>query len=329
MFFKKIKSKILLSLILFIIPTTFFAYSDYLLVGGENIGIELNSNGIIIVGTYEVNKENPAKKAGLQNGDKIIAINDTKVESINDMLDIISKVEDKNNIEISYLRANKINKTSLELIKTEDSYKTGLYVKDSITGVGTLTYIDPKTKLFGALGHEIIEKTTGQKLEIKSGKIYNSTVTGIIRSDIGKPGEKNAHYDSNEVYGKVLENTSKGIFGTYTSVLPDKKLYKVANNDEVNTGAAKILTVIDEDNVEEFDINILKINDNNSVTKNILFEVTDDKLLKETSGIIQGMSGSPIVQEDLIVGAVTHVIVDDPTKGYGIFITKMLEESEN
>ena len=330
MFFKKIKNNILLTLMftLLIIPTYTLAYSDYILAGGENIGIELNSKGVIIVGTYEVNGKNPAKEAGIHAGDKITKINNKEVSSIEEMLNIVEKTTNKENIDITYLRAGKENKTTLKLTKTNDNiYKTGLYVKDTISGVGTLTYIDPNTKLFGALGHEIIEKNTGQKLEIKDGKIYSSTVTGITRSDIGKPGEKNARYDSSNIFGKVKENTTNGIFGNYTSTLPDKKLYKVAKDNEVKMGDATILTVIDGNTVESFGINILKVSTNE--VKNILFEITDNRLLKKTGGIVQGMSGSPIIQDDYIVGAVTHVVVDDPTKGYGIFITKMLEEAEN
>ena len=228
------------------------------------------------------------------------------------------------------MRGTKESTTNLKLSKTEDNvYKTGLYVKDSITGVGTLTFIDPNTKLFGALGHEIIEKNTGQRLEIKDGKIYGSSVTGITRSDIGKPGEKNAKYDSSKVFGTVSENTSSGIFGKYTTDIPDKKLFAVAKEENVKTGKASILTVIDGNTIESFDINILRINNNGNSTKNILFEIIDEKLLKDTGGIVQGMSGSPIIQDDYIIGAVTHVVVDDPSKGYGIFITKMLEEAEN
>ncbi len=330
MFFKKIKNNILLTLIftLLIIPNYALAYSDYIVAGGENIGIELNSKGVIIVGTYEVNGINPAKEANLRAGDKIIKINDKEVINIEEMLKVIENSSNKSNIKITYLRGNKTNDTSLKLSKSNDNiYKTGLYVKDSISGVGTLTFIDPNTKLFGALGHEIIEKNTGQKLEIKDGKIYSSTVTGITRSDIGKPGEKAARYDSSDIFGNVKENTTSGIFGNYTSTIPDKKLYKVAKEEEVKTGNATIFTVIDGNTIESFAINILRIN--KSTTKNILFEITDSRLLKNTGGIVQGMSGSPIIQDNFIVGAVTHVVVDDPTKGYGIFITTMLEEAEN
>ena len=330
MFFKKIKNNILLTLIftLLIIPNYALAYSDYIVAGGENIGIELNSKGVIIVGTYEVNGINPAKEANLRAGDKIIKINNKDVINIEEMLKVIENSNNKSNIKITYLRGNKTNDTSLKLSKSSDNiYKTGLYVKDSISGVGTLTFIDPNTKLFGALGHEIIEKNTGQKLEIKDGKIYSSTVTGITRSDIGKPGEKAARYDSSDIFGNVKENTTSGIFGNYTSTIPDKKLYKVAKEDEVKTGNAAIFTVIDGNTIESFAINILRINKN--TTKNILFEITDSRLLRNTGGIVQGMSGSPIIQDNFIVGAVTHVVVDDPTKGYGIFITTMLEEAEN
>ena len=326
MFFKILKNKILLPslLALFIIPNTILAYSDYIIAGGENIGIELNSKGVIIVGTYDVSGVNPASKAGLQTGDKIIKVNNTDITNIEDMLSLIEKTNNKENISITYIRGTKENTTNLKLSKTEDNvYKTGLYVKDSITGVGTLTFIDPNTKLFGALGHEIIEKNTGQRLEIKDGKIYGSSVTGITRSDIGKPGEKNAKYDSSKVFGTVSENTSSGIFGKYTTDIPDKKLFAVAKEENVKTGKASILTVIDGNTIESFDINILRINNNGNSTKNILFEIIDEKLLKDTGGIVQGMSGSPIIQDDYIIGAVTHVVVDDPSKGYGIFITNV------
>lgn len=331
MFFKKIKNSLLiLPLALFILPINVLAYSDYVIAGGENIGIELNSKGVIIVGTYEVDGINPGKIAKLQNGDKIIKVNDTEITNIEEMINKIYSTTDKENINITYLRGGKENTTTLPLKKDENNvYKTGLYVKDSITGVGTLTYIDPNTKLFGALGHEIIEKNTGQRLEIKSGKIYNSTVTGIIRSDNGKPGEKSASYDTSNVFGNVKENTTSGIFGNYTDEIPNKKLYQVGTAESIKTGEAKILTVIDEEKVEEFTINILKVNKDSNGSKNILFEVTDETLLDKTGGIVQGMSGSPIIQDNKIIGAVTHVVVDDPSKGYGILITKMLEEAEN
>lgn len=330
MFFKPKKQRLLVLLLtLIMVPIQVFAYSDYIIAGGENIGIELKSNGIMVVGTYEVNGENPALLANLKVGDKIISINDKDVDSIETMLEVINSSSSQTSIKIGYLRGSKEYITTLNLIYDEDIYKTGLYVKDSINGVGTLTFIDPDTKMFGALGHEIIEKSTGQKLEMKDGKIYSSTVIGINPSDEGNPGEKNARYNTDDVYGKVLENTSSGIFGKYTESIPNKALYKVASPNEIHTGEASILTVISDDYVEEFKVEILKVGSESQSTKNILFEITDKELLDVTGGIIQGMSGSPIIQGDKIVGAVTHVVVDDCTKGYGIFITNMLEEAEN
>ena len=231
-------------------------------------------------------------------------------------------------INVTYERDNKRYNTEVTLFKEGNTYKTGLYVKDNIKGVGTLTFIDPETKIFGALGHEILEKTTKSKFDIDSGVIYYSEVTGIIKSTDGKPGEKNARNDSSTIYGSVKENTHKGIFGIYTDEINQNKLYKVAQNNEVYVGPAKILTVTEKDVVSEYEIKILNVNAN-ADTKNILFEVTDQSLLEKTGGIVQGMSGSPIIQNDNIVGAVNYVLVDDTKKGYGIFITNMLKEAEN
>lgn len=327
---QKLATLLLLLLANIILPLNVFAYSDYILAGGQNIGIELDSNGVIIVGTYEVDDTNPAKQANLKTGDKIIGINEKPVSSIKEMIAAIETLKNNNIVTINYIRGNEKATTELELIKDKDEvYKTGLYVKDSINGVGTLTFIDPNTKIYGALGHEIIEKTTGQKLEIKDGKIYSSTVTSITPSNEGNPGEKNARYDTNDVFGNITENSTSGIFGTYTSNIPDSKLYKVVKPEETKLGTASILTVTSGNEIKEYKINILKINKDNQSVKNMLFEVTDSELLKVTGGIVQGMSGSPIIQGDNIIGAVTHVVVDDCTKGYGIFITNMLEEAEN
>lgn len=327
---QKLVALLLLLLTNIILPLNVFAYSDYILAGGQNIGIELDSNGVIIVGSYEVGDTSPAKKANLKTGDKIVGINDQAVSSIDEMINAIESLNSNNIVKINYIRAGEKFETELELIKDKDDvYKTGLYVKDSINGVGTLTYIDPNTKIYGALGHEITEKTTGQKLEIKDGKIYSSSVTSITPSNEGNPGEKNARYDTNDVFGNITENSTSGIFGTYTDNLPNSKLYKVAKPDEIKLGTASILTVTSGNEIKEYKINILKINKESKNLKNMLFEVTDSELLKISGGIVQGMSGSPIIQGDNIIGAVTHVVVDDCTKGYGIFITNMLEEAEN
>lgn len=332
MFFKNFKKTcIAILLTLLIIPSCAFAYSDYIIAGGENIGIELNSKGVMVVGVYKVNNSYPAKDAGLKVGDVIVSINNQTINSIAELVENIDRQTTNKNILVEYSRNNEKKTTQLSLYKdTDNVYKTGLYVKDSITGIGTLSFIDPKTKSFGALGHEIIERATGKILEIKNGKIFDSTVTGVERSENGNPGEKNAKFNSNSVKGQISENTSRGIFGTYTQEFPNKKLYKVAKPSEIQLGDAKILTVLKDTNIKEYAIKITKISNNLSQkTKNILFEITDEELLSITGGVVQGMSGSPIIQGEYIVGAITHVVIEDPTKGYGIFIINMLEEAEN
>jgi len=328
-FFENLKKTcITLLLSFFIIPINALAYSDQIIVGGENIGITLNSTGILIVGVYDVNNSSPASDAGLKSGDMITTVNKEKVNNIEEMAQKIND-SSKDSVSVGYLRDGKKETTTLKLYKDENNvYKTGLYVKDSVTGIGTLTFIDPETKLFGALGHEIQEQTTGKLLEIKDGKIFDSTVTGVVPSSDGTPGEKKAKYDANKTVGDVATNTTQGIFGTYTSELPNKDTYKVAKPSQIKTGKAKILTVLNGSEIKEYEINVTKINEGKQKNKNFVFEITDKELLDKTNGIIQGMSGSPIIQGEYVIGAVTHVVVDNPHKGYGIFITNMLEEAE-
>lgn len=331
MFLKKIKNiTIAVFLTLYIIPLTVQAYSEYLIPGGENIGIQINSRGIIVVGLYKVDNKFPGKDAGIKNGDIIVSINNKKVSNISEMVQEINTSKNKDYINVGYERNKKIHNTTLKLEKGNDNIlKTGLYVKDTINGIGTLTYIDPKTNIYGALGHEIMEKSTGKKVEIKGGKIFKSTITGVIRSVRGRPGEKNATFYSDYIYGTINKNTPQGIFGKYTKETPDKKVYKVGEPTDIELGNATIMTVLKDEKVGEYDIEIIRINNNDSKTKNILFNIIDENLLEQTGGVVQGMSGSPIIQNDMIIGAVTHVIVENTTRGYGIFITNMLEMAEN
>lgn len=323
MFFKRFKKIFITFLTLFIIPINTLAYSNYIIAGGENIGISINSKGVLIIGKYSINGKNINNN--LKNGDIITKINNKNINNIEDMTEILNN---NDNINITYIRDNKEYTTKLELINENGIIKTGLYVKDNITGIGTLSFIDPNTKLYGALGHEVAEKNTGIILEVKDGKIFESTVTSIDRSSSGNPGSKEAILDSNKINGIIEKNTTNGIFGKYTDTIPNKHKYKVANPDNIKLGKAKILTVINNKNIKEYDINIIRINKKDNNNKNILFEITDKELLNKTGGIVQGMSGSPIIQDNFIIGAVNHVIVDSPTNGYGIFITKMLEEAE-
>ena len=311
--------------LILLIPLNVFAYSPYIYASGKNVGIALKSKGISIVGLYKVGNAYPGSDAGLEVGDVITSIDDFKVSNIDDMVSYINSITN-DTIKIGYIRNNISKYTNLKLVKENMIYKTGLYVKDSISGIGTLTYIDPKTHIFGALGHEITDGNIA--LEIKDGSIYESVVTGIDRGSNGIAGSKNAKYDTNNKLGDVYENTIHGIFGKYRNTIDNNKLYKVATPKDIKKGNAKILTVLSGDEIKEYDINITKLNKIGS-TKNILFEITDKELLEKTGGIIQGMSGSPIIQDDYIIGAVTHVILSTPNKGYGIFITNMLEEGEN
>ena len=326
MFLKMIKKLTLTLPLIFIIPLNIFAYSPYIIAGGDTVGIKLNTD-VMIVGSYEINGHNTLIESGLKSGDLIKEINNKKIDTIDSMITTIKNCN-CNSIDITYKRDNKTLKTTLPLYYEDDNVLTGLYVKDSITGVGTLTFIDPNTKLFGVLGHEITDGS-GNILESKNGSIFDSKVINITRSSNGNPGEKNAILYNENINGTILENTNKGIFGTYTNNLPNNKLYKVATIDDIKLGNAKILTVIDNTNIEEFNINILSVRNTKNKLKNIEFEITDNNLIEKTGGIIQGMSGSPIIQDDKIFGAVTHVIVSKPTTGYGIFITTMLKEGEN
>lgn len=330
MFFKFLKrqSLNLLLLTLTIIPNIVSAYSDYIIASGKSVGMKLDTDGIIIVGSYEINGHNSLVEAGLKQGDIINQINSKDVDSAEDLVNIIKSCN-CDNLKINYTRDNKTKTTTLNLYEDNGVLKTGLYVKDSISGVGTLTFIDPNTKLFGVLGHEITDINTGKIASIESGSIFNSSITSITRSSKGDPGEKNAILYSDKIEGTIFENTNKGVFGNYTNNIDDSKLYKVASVEDIKIGSAKMLTVLDGDEVEQFDIKILSVKQTKDKLKNIEIEITDKKLLDKTGGVVQGMSGSPIIQGDYIIGAVTHVVVEDPHRGYGILIENMLEEAEN
>lgn len=314
---------------LFIMPLSPIVYAKNLIPGGETIGIEVRSNGVLIVGFYKVNDVYLAKDAGFAVGDKIKKVNQEEVSSIDEMLEKVSANKKDEPVMFTVSRNDKEVTIFLKLMEDENGIlKTGLYVKDTITGLGTLTYIEPETKKFGALGHEILEKTTAKKFEIKDGKIFEADVIGIKKSETGIPGEKNAVYNKDNIYGEINKNEASGIFGVYDAALPNEASLEVATPNEVKLGNATIKTVTSDNTVKEYTISIIKINLEDD-TKNILFEITDDNLIKETGGVVQGMSGSPIIQNNKIIGAVTHVIVSDAKKGYGIFITKMLEDSND
>ena len=324
---KNIRKKMAIVLSIFIIPLNAFAYSNKIILGGDNIGINIQNKGVIVIGFYKVNGHFNKGDNELKIGDVIIRVGNTDINSIKDLTNEIEKNIIDNKVVITFLRNNKEYTTNLLLFKDNEIYKTGLYVKDSIKGIGTLSYIDPETKIYGSLGHEIVEGSSNTKIEVKTGYIFESSITGIDRSFDGSPGEKKAKFNSKNIIGSIDKNTIYGIFGKYEKEINNNNLIEVAKKDEVKIGKAYIYTVLDDNNIEKYEINITSISENNK-TKNISFEITDEKLLDKTGGIVQGMSGSPIIQNDKIIGVVTHVVIDQVKKGYGLFITTMLEEGD-
>ncbi|MBR6948881.1 MAG: hypothetical protein IKH54_01680 [Bacilli bacterium] len=315
------KIKLLLIYFILLFPISVFAY-DKVIPGGETIGIEVHSNGVLVVGFYKVNGKSIAKDNGFKLGDTIIKVNNIKVYNIDSMLEVIEKSNDKATFTV--VRNNKIKTITSDLILEDDTLKTGLYVKDQINGLGTLSFI-LEDKTFGSLGHEIMESSTLERFDISNGEIYDASVSEIIKSYDGSAGEKNAIIDKSEITGIVTENDTTGIYGNYNGDISNREFVDVGSINDISLGEAYIRTVVEGDRVEQFKINILNINKNDR-TKNILFEIVDSNLINKTGGVIQGMSGSPIMQNGKMIGVVNYVIVNEPTKGYGIFLTTMLDE---
>lgn len=321
------KRKLLYFLVsfIFIIPINTLAYSKYLIPGGESIGIKVESDGVYVVGFYKVDGKDIASDAGFKIGDRIIRVNNNVIHNTKDLINNIDSKDDLINLTFDVIREGYEKNINVILKKEKDSsYKTGIYVKDSIVGIGTLSYIDPETNTFGALGHEIEDNTMGFNFTISKGDIFSSKITSITKANTIKPGEKNASINTKDIYGNIKYNLETGIFGNFSKQIDNKDKLEVMNIDDVKIGKAEIITVLTNNKKEHYNIEILSINKDNK-TKNFLIKVVDERLLKETGGIVKGMSGSPIIQDNKIVGVVTHTIVDNPTKGFGISITKMLE----
>lgn len=320
------KKKILL-LMLLLVPMNLLAYSENIIVGGETIGIEAYSKGVVVVGFYKVNGKYIASDT-LKVGDTILEIEGVSVSSIKEMTTLIDKKIKDGKVNALIKRNNKTKKVVLNLVKDGSVYKTGLYIKEKVTGIGTLTYIDPETKIYGSLGHEIMISESTNRVEVRKGEIYKSFVNGIDRSINGRVGSKNASIDYQTELGTVTKNTSVGIYGIYNKTI-NKETTSVAKWEEIDLGKAVIRTITDGSKIEEYEIEITSLNRNAIDTnKSITFKVTDKTLMEKTGGIVQGMSGSPIIQNGKIIGAVTHVVIDEVNKGYAVFIRTMLEEGE-
>ena len=317
--------KMIFTIFIFLLPIYVFAYSKYIIPGGESIGININSDGLVVVGYYKV-KNNYINK-NINIGDRIVKIEDIKVSSINDMIDVLK--EDKDSFKIQIIRNNKPLNEELKLVQDNNSYKTGLYIKDNIVGLGTLTYIDPYTKIYGSLGHEIMFSDTSSRVEIKNGNIFDSIITNIVKSRNGLVGTKKADIVFKNNIGSILKNTTNGIYGFYTKKTLNKNTIEVASFDEIDKGKAYILTVTNDKKINKYEIDIIeKYNNKKDTPKAFGFKVTDEELLNVSGGIVQGMSGSPIIQNNKIIGAVTNVVIDDVSLGYGISIITMLKEGD-
>lgn len=307
--------------------------------GGQTIGVKLKSAGIMVVGHHSIQQENgasisPAEKAGIRKGDIITKMDGEKVKSVNDILAKVNKKEGKE-IEFEIIRNKEKIKTIVKPVfdPRANTYRLGMYIRDSAAGVGTLTFYDPKTKNYGALGHVITDVDTQEPIVVGEGKILYSRVTSIDKGESGKPGGKRAEIvDEENIIGNIRKNTPFGIFGKMNQK-PTNGIYDepipIALPEEVKEGPAEILTVIEGQKVERFQIEIVNVIDQQyPATKGMIIKVTDPRLLEKTGGIIQGMSGSPIIQDGKLVGAITHVFVNDPTSGYGSFIEWMIRDAD-
>lgn len=304
--------------------------------GGNPVGVRVNSEGVLIVGysDIEVNnkkEESPGKAGGLEIGDIILKVNGEEMESSIDLLRTIKECE-KEDIKVDILR-NGENFTKIIHLKKENNkdYKIGLWIRDSTAGVGTMTFFDSETKKFGALGHPITDYDTNEPFLIKKGDILESSIISVRKGEKGSPGElKGIFINEQTPTGNIAKNTQSGIFGEVTNaeVLNKEKPLKVGFRDEISVGKAKIITTVDETGPQEFDIEIEKLlNQATAGSKSMVIKITDPRLLEKTGGIVQGMSGSPIIQNNKIVGAVTHVLINKPDTGYGIYIEWMLQDA--
>lgn len=296
--------------------TTYHAETKKVILGGESIGLQL-STGVYVTGKFDVNGVSPWEKTGVENGDIIVSLNNIEVNSISEISNIVNKAKPNSTVPIIILRDDKKINSEINVYQYNGKNTIGLYVKDMILGVGTLTYIDPTLNQYGALGHAMTE------LAINSGVITTSSVNSIRKSLPGIAGEKRATI-LNRTLGTININSDFGVFGKYNA--PSGDLIEVCEAADVVLGPAQIVTVLNGTEKEYFDVMIVeaKLQSDEDV-KGIKIKIIDDELIAKTGGIIQGMSGSPIVQNGKLIGAVSHVIVDNPLFGYGVYAEWMLK----
>lgn len=306
-------------------------FSDITLTpGGMPFGVKLFTKGVIVVGISGIETENgtkcPSTDGGLKVGDVILEMDGKIVNTTDEVSSLISKCEGKS-ISCKIDRNGKEQTFQIDPVfsKKDNMYKAGLWIRDSTAGIGTVTFISPKNKSFAGLGHGICDVDTGELMPLLKGNVVNVKINGIKKGQVGIPGELKGIFSGGKT-GSLIGNTACGVYGML-SELPDtshSEPLHLGLKNEVKTGEATIYCTIDE-KPENFKVEIVKINNNDSEQKNFVIKITDKRLLDATGGIVQGMSGSPIIQNGKLIGAVTHVLVNDPTKGYGIFIENMLK----
>ena len=305
----------------------------YVYAGGSLVGIRLYTEGILVVGIDEVMTENgivsPAEDCGILQGDIITEVNDETVTSV---AEFSSRVvaSDGENIRVTVERDNETFCYSLKpaYSHSEKKYRCGLWLRDSTAGIGTLTFADPQTKTLATLGHAICDSETHAVLPVGEGDILGASFGGCIPGQKGNTGQIKGSFTS-DILGTLTDNNEFGVYGTYSDIsFETGELYPVASQTEIETGAAQIISTVSSEGAQLYDIEIEKIAySKEKMSRSMVIKVTDDELLNTTGGIIQGMSGSPIIQNGMIVGAVTHVFLNDPTRGYGVFIENMLDSA--
>ena len=304
------------------------------LVSGTPFGIKLFTEGVLVVGTGEVETKNgtvnPGDESGVLVGDIITAIDRQKVNSNEETAKRIENCEGKT-VRVHFVRNGVEMDVILRPVKSilDGRYKAGLWVRDSTAGIGTMTFVDPVSGVYAGLGHGVCDVDTGKLMPLSDGEIVPVKLCGITKGLPGAAGELLGFFSEEERAGTLERNTLAGVYGRLCQAQTQGKTMKVAYKQSVVKGAAQILSTISGGEARLYDVFIEKVNyDKDNLSKNIVLRITDPELLKQTGGIVQGMSGSPILQNGKLVGAVTHVFVDDPTGGYGIFAENMLEQSQ-
>ncbi len=297
---------------------------------GNAIGLKLYTEGVLIVGMSEIEGKRPYELSGIKEGDRIISIDNKKIETTEDLIETVNASKGKE-VSIKYVRENSEEVTNITPVQTkQNEYKLGLWVRDAAAGVGTASFYIPSTGMFASLGHGITDIDTGDLITISNGELVSTNIVSIQKGEKGKPGEIKGSIEGSSKIGEVYKNTSFGIFGKVSnknSLKVTESEMEILNRDEIKKGKAQIICELEDGKKEYYDIEIQRIyTANNKDNKSMLIKITDERLLEKTGGIIQGMSGSPIIQNGKFVGAVTHVLVNDPTTGYGVFADMMLKQ---